>query len=67
MIGPSMHHKEQKRNGGEYVPRKAFPVGIDWSDAYGGAYYDLFPQLWYKDRKGKTLPFDKVKLVHERV
>jgi len=66
MIGPSMHYKEKQKVGGEYVDKTSFPKKIDWSDAYT-IYYELFPEHWYKDRKGKTNQFSNVKLVHKRI
>lgn len=66
MIGPSMHYKEKQKLFGEYVDKTLFPKGIDWSDAYT-TYYELFPQLWYKDRKGKTNQFSKGKMIHKRM
>ena len=66
MLGPSMHYKEVQKTGGEYVLKKAFPKDTKWAQAYMD-YYELFPEIWYKDRKGKTFQFAKVKLIHERV
>ena len=34
MLGPSVHYKEVKETGGEYVPKKAFPKDTAWAEAY---------------------------------
>lgn len=61
MLGTS----NRQNPGGEYINRKEFSKGIDWSDAYG-EYYEKFP-IKRKDRKEKAHYFDGVELIHNRI